>query len=195
MEFLPPPILAQASNASPTAPRPVATQQNQPNALPLANPANAQAGQQNWLSQPYNPDILLPKLRMVESSGDPNSINPKENALGHLQIRPAVIVDVNQLLQQRGSQLRYTHQDAYDPKKAVEIFKLFHERYTTEKRLGRPPTNEDAARIWNGGPMGYKTSGLRPDKLQRLKKYVEKIKVSEDHNLEEQPKPQQQIKR
>ena len=28
--------------------------------------------------------------------------------------------------------------------------------YATEARLGHPPTNEDLARIHNGGPDGYK---------------------------------------
>ena len=30
------------------------------------------------------------------------------------------------------------------------------DRYATEKRLGRPVTIEDIARIHNGGPNGYK---------------------------------------
>jgi hypothetical protein len=29
-------------------------------------------------------------------------------------------------------------------------------RYATSKRLGRPVTDQDRARIWNGGPNGYK---------------------------------------
>jgi len=28
--------------------------------------------------------------------------------------------------------------------------------YATEEKIGREPTDEDRARIWNGGPMGWR---------------------------------------
>ena len=41
-------------------------------------------------------------------------------------------------------------------------------RYATEKRLGRPVTQEDIARIHNGGPNGYKKKSTE--------KYWQKVK-------------------
>ena len=38
---------------------------------------------------------------------------------------------------------------------SIEIFERYMLRYATEKRLGRIPTTQDKARIWNGGPNGY----------------------------------------
>ena len=37
-----------------------------------------------------------------------------------------------------------------------KIVKRYLAIYATQDRLGRPPTDEDRARIWNGGPNGYK---------------------------------------
>ena len=37
-----------------------------------------------------------------------------------------------------------------------EVGNAYMERYATVSRLGRTPTNEDFARIHNGGPNGYK---------------------------------------
>ena len=39
---------------------------------------------------------------------------------------------------------------------SFEIFDRYMSRYATEKRLKRCVTDEDRARIWNGGPNGYK---------------------------------------
>ena len=35
-------------------------------------------------------------------------------------------------------------------------------RFATEARLGRPPTNEDIARIHNGGPNGFSNPNTVP---------------------------------
>ena len=48
-------------------------------------------------------------------------------------------------------------------------------RYATEARLGRKPTNEDIARIHNGGPNGYKKESTlkywkKVEKCLQLKK-------------------------
>ena len=53
---------------------------------------------------------------------------------------------------------RYTHRDAFDPAKARDICRRYLAIYCTPKRLGRQPTMEDAARIWNGGPNGHRKS-------------------------------------
>lgn len=37
-----------------------------------------------------------------------------------------------------------------------EVMQSYMDRYATSGRLGRPPTDEDIARMHNGGPNGYK---------------------------------------
>jgi hypothetical protein len=96
-------------------------------------------------------DRLVDALVQVESSGNPNAIGDQGRAYGCLQIWSAVVCDVNQV-----STVKYSHSDAFDPAKARAICKAYLARYCTAKRLGRIPTDEDFARCWNGGPMGYK---------------------------------------
>jgi hypothetical protein len=52
----------------------------------------------------------------------------------------------------------WTHNDAFDRNKSIAIFRAYMSRYATQNRLGHAPTNEDIARIHNGGPNGYKNS-------------------------------------
>ena len=40
-----------------------------------------------------------------------------------------------------------------------EIIRAYMCRYATQARLGRSPTYEDMARIYNGGPNGYADGG------------------------------------
>jgi hypothetical protein len=96
-------------------------------------------------------DRLLPALEQVESSGNPAAIGDNGRALGILQIWDVVIADVN-----RAKGTRYTHADALDPAKARAICRAYLSIYCTPRRLGRQPTMEDAARIWNGGPNGHR---------------------------------------
>jgi hypothetical protein len=102
-------------------------------------------------SEPLNLDRLIPALEKVESNGNPDAIGDNGKAFGILQIWEVVIIDVN-----RAKGTAYTHADAFDPAKAREICRAYLSIYATERRLGRKPTMEDAARIWNGGPNGYK---------------------------------------
>ena len=39
---------------------------------------------------------------------------------------------------------------------SLTVFDAYINRYATVKRIGRAVTNEDQARIWNGGPNGWK---------------------------------------
>ena len=102
-------------------------------------------------SEPLDLDRLIPALEQVESKGDPKAVGDKGKAFGILQIWEVVIIDVN-----RAKGTSYTHEDAFDPEKARAICRAYLSIYCTERRLGRKPTMEDAARIWNGGPNGFK---------------------------------------
>lgn len=70
------------------------------------------------------------------------------NALGPLQIWRIAWTDV----QKPGE----SYADCKDLDYSVEIFRRYTARYATAKRLGHEPTQEDLARIWNGGPNGFK---------------------------------------
>jgi len=102
---------------------------------------------------PYDSAKLIPALIQVESRGNDSAIGDNGNALGCLQIWKVVIDDVNRVYG-----LHYVHADAYDRVKAQRICKLYLQHYCNVARLGRDPTMEDACRIWNGGPNGYKKS-------------------------------------
>ena len=114
-------------------------------ALSLA-PANLEA-------TPLDVDRLIPALVHVESNGNPRAVGDKGKALGQLQIWSVVVQDVN-----RAKGTRYTHADAFDPAKSEAICRAYLAIYCTPRRLGRTPTMEDAARIWNGGPNGHRKS-------------------------------------
>lgn len=88
-------------------------------------------------------DPLLNALKTVESNNNPNAIG-KSNDKGILQITPILIKEVNRL------GYNYTHDDAFDVKKSEEMFYIIAEHYCFEHDY------EKMARIWNGGPKGYK---------------------------------------
>ena len=90
-------------------------------------------------------DNLVNAIIYVESRGDVNAHNVRENAVGVLQIRPIMVREVNRRL----GEDKYTLMDRWDKGKSIEMFNVIRE--TTPN-----PTNEKIARNWNGGPNGYK---------------------------------------
>ena len=98
-------------------------------------------------------DLLLHAITYVESRGDNSAIGDGGLAHGSLQIHKGVVLDVNRVY---GT--NYTHNDAFDRASAVDLFYKYLSIYAIERRLGHPPTDEDKARIWNGGPNGFKKS-------------------------------------
>lgn len=93
---------------------------------------------------------LIPALIQVESSGRDHVTGDNGQAIGPLQIHRVLLEDVNRIY---GT--TYTHKDMFNRVKAVDVCKKYLTFYGSEKRLGRPPTTEDYARIWNGGPNGW----------------------------------------
>ncbi len=94
---------------------------------------------------------LLAAMLAVESGGNDHAIGDHGRARGALQIHAAVVRDVNRL---HGT--RYTHAGMVRRRDAVKVATLYLGTYATQERLGRPVTDEDRARIWNGGPDGWK---------------------------------------
>jgi len=93
--------------------------------------------------------ILLLAISMIESSGNPAAINKKENAIGLYQLRQIYIDDVNRM-----HNTSYTLDDAWNPVIAEEIVKLYISSWLDKRDLNY--TYQNAARIHNGGPNGYK---------------------------------------
>lgn len=94
--------------------------------------------------------ILMEAIVLVESGGDCEAIG-EAGEVGPMQILQACIDDVNAL---EGHQ--FTLVDAKTLDGAKNIFYLYTRIYAGFARLGREATFEDLARIWNGGPNGYK---------------------------------------
>ncbi len=102
----------------------------------------------------------------VESGGDTYAIGDKhlkDKAYGPMQIRLPCVKDVRQYagvsiyVDEKGKSVEITPENCLGNfELSVWIFRNYMARYVTEKRLGRPPTDEDRARCWNGGPNGYK---------------------------------------
>lgn len=88
-------------------------------------------------------------LIQVESGGNNYAVGA-HGELGALQISEAVIQDVNRIYG-----VYYIHADAYNREASIEIATKYLNYYASKERLGREPTWEDLARIWNGGPNGY----------------------------------------
>ena len=89
---------------------------------------------------------LLVALQAVESSNGLMSKN-------RLQIRECCVIDVNRIYS-----TSYDMHDVYDKARSEEIA-LLYLSYWGEKyqaKTSRKPTHEVYARIWNGGPDGWK---------------------------------------
>lgn len=99
---------------------------------------------------------LLLAIERVESGGLTTAIS-KSGAVGCLQIKPIVIDDVNRIT----GGVNFTLQDAFSRERSAEIFMIYTTYYAHPSRIGRNPTAEDVARIWNGGPNGWKKSSTK----------------------------------
>lgn len=104
---------------------------------------------------------LLDAIRQVESGGDACAIGDKHlfnKAYGPYQIREPYYNDAvraNPSLADGGRSFKDVWGRGSE-QYSEEVIKNYMGRYATEARLGRPPTDEDIARIHNGGPNGYK---------------------------------------
>lgn len=92
---------------------------------------------------------------MVESGGDDNAkgdLNIPQHAYGCMQIRQPVCDDVNAAYGTRLTAVQMLGRRSL----SKAFFWLYMSLYCTSANLGRLPTDQDRARIWNGGPNGYK---------------------------------------
>lgn len=109
-----------------------------------------------------NPSTLISALIAVESGGRDLAIGDAGAAIGPLQIHRSVVLDVNRI-----SQTHFTHQEMTNRAIAVQVARVYLNHYAK----GR--TDEEAARIWNGGPQGHKKSATIPYWI-KVKKEIKK---------------------
>jgi hypothetical protein len=100
-------------------------------------------------------DRLIQALIRVESSGNTRAIGDKERdhkAYGPLQVRQLVCDDINNRYH-----TNYRAEDCLgNVALSITIFKKYVIMWAKESRLGHIPTDADYARIWNGGPEGWR---------------------------------------
>ena len=96
---------------------------------------------------------LLDAICKVESNGDCSKVG-KVGELGCYQIRECYWIDALE----HDPSIGGIYEDVLDEEYSQKIILAYWDRYATMKRLGRIPTDEDRARIHNGGPNGYKKS-------------------------------------
>ena len=106
---------------------------------------------------------VLAAIRIVESNDDPNAVGDGGDSIGCYQIQKCYWLDAKEF-----SDLDGTYLDCYNRGYADRTVRCYMDRYATERRLGREVTQEDVARIHNGGPNGYKK--------ECTKKYWSKVK-------------------
>jgi hypothetical protein len=106
---------------------------------------------------------VLSAIRIVESNNNPNAVGDSGNAIGIYQIWSGYHKDALEVSDIGGN---YSH--CFNPDYADRVVRAYMLRYATERRIGRAVTQQDIARIHNGGPNGWrKTATL---------KYWEKVK-------------------
>ena len=102
------------------------------------------------------PLSLILALITVESGGNDHAWGDNGKAWGCLQIRAEVVEDVKRISP------RDDHYDAFVRADAIWICQTYLNHYVTRRRLGRNPELQDYARVWNGGPQGWKKDSTLP---------------------------------
>jgi hypothetical protein len=115
-------------------------------------------------------DTLIEAIIQVESGGDDNAIGDRHlinKAYGPMQIRKPYVDDVNRIYK-----TTYRAEDCLGNRDlSIDLFKKYMAIYATAKLLGHEPTQEDMARIHNGGPNGWKKLSTVPY-WYKVKKYL-----------------------
>ena len=98
------------------------------------------------------PRRLLEAIRIVESGGNDNAVGDGGKAIGPYQIWRAYWKDALEYDPSIGG----SYENCYERKYAERVVQAYMARYANERRLGHAPTEEDIARIHNGGPNGHR---------------------------------------
>ena len=108
-------------------------------------------------------DLLWQAITQVESRGNARAYNPEDGATGIAQIRQVCLTDVNRIARRQRLDVRFAASDRNHPGAARRMWVLYLEYYGAQyaKVTGRAPTPEVYARIWNGGPDGWRKASTR----------------------------------
>lgn len=100
-----------------------------------------------------NLNLLLSVIAEIETGGKPRVIGDQGAAYGLYQIHKEVVEDVNRVFHQH-----YTHEDCFNPSIAKRIATMYLQYWGAiyQQKTHQPVTYEVLARIWNGGPQGWK---------------------------------------
>ena len=96
-------------------------------------------------------NVLIAAMIMVESSGNPLAHNKPEGAVGILQIRPIMVLDVNRIIVHRRElweTTRFSMEDRWDISKSVQMAEIYFSHYCEGQSA------QKMSRCWNGGPDG-----------------------------------------
>lgn len=109
---------------------------------------------------------LMTAIIAVESSGNDNAVNQKEQAFGSMQIRQCVLTDVNRV---------YGTKYTLSQMKKRSVSKTVFQKYI---KMYHADTQEAASRLWNGGPGWKSKKGAAKKNLddywQRVKTQLER---------------------
>ena len=121
-------------------------------------------------------DQLILAIAIVESSLNPLAVGDNGNAVGYLQITPAVVEDVNTFY---GT--TYHTDDRYDIQKSVQMCKYYlkHWGEVYARKTGEEPSAEIYAKMWNGGCYAWRKT--TPKVVKNLDIYWGKVNKQLDH--------------
>jgi hypothetical protein len=97
---------------------------------------------------------LLAAIAQVESGNNPDAVGDNGDSIGTYQIQRPYFKDAQE--HNPTDLAKYTYESVTQDSVAIMVIESYWDRYATEKRLGHQATDEDKARIHNGGPNGYK---------------------------------------
>ena len=129
--------------------------------------------------------LFLTALISVESGGDPRAVSPDKRDVGVLQISPAVIKDVN-----RKFKTSYTLKDRYSVEMSKSICSLYLKMHCVHANLHKsgPATEEEMARIWNGGPKGMQKKCTEKYWLEKVYPTLQRLKQDELERATKRPR-------
>ena len=115
----------------------------------------------------FTDDPLWRAIVRVESGGNSRAWNKATDAVGVAQIRKTAVDDCNRIVGYK----RFSYDDRWSRRASRRMFDIYlnHWARQYERLTGRPATAEIRARIWNGGPDGWKV-GETKEYWERVRK-------------------------
>ena len=97
---------------------------------------------------------IIAALVALESGGNPDAVGDCGRAVGVLQIHPSMVAECNRIV---GAE-RWTLADRADAAKSKAMAEAYLEHWAQliARRIGRNLAPEEMARLWGGGPTGYR---------------------------------------